>query len=1379
MSQPSIVLTLISAYLSNTADRTISINDNNTSPATSYSFIVSNSGTVLTSVSTTITAVPWLGSYSSVGTNISSKLISVVLSESITSIGNYAFQQSTLLTSCNIPSLVTSIGIHAFNECTSLSTPLVIPNTVTQIGRLAFFKNFHRTGTLTIPASVTSIGVQAFAQCNFSTVSMLANIIPSWTLKYKQEIATVGDYVKNNDGNAANLAKDTTTLVSIGDGETLLPDFGVLSGSNISTLYLTDVYLSDSITSIGTSFGFSNCSSLVNVYTTSNKLSDIKNNCFLNCSSLTYIILPGSVQQIRDSVFRGSGVKQLVIPASTTTIYNDAFYLSSLTDIIFEKPSNVTSFGTCSTGSSLSARIHCFNSAGQSDASVVYNRLMTSNASGGYGCTTIYYYNEKLKLTGLQGGVVVDGNISILYNIPSSLNLNTGELGSNLYTLKPYSISKGNITFSSSNTSVASFANNSVGNIYMHSSGTTTITVSQAESTTSIATSKSFTLTAVVPTPTITLTIPNKVYNETFTVNATSNSTGNLTYTSENTSIATVSGNTVTTVGVGNAIIRVDQAAGSGFATGNLNVNFTVSKANQVISNFPSTVSGFYGNNYQYSPTFNGNGIISYQSGNSSIATVDSSGVVTPVAIGNTTIRVIHESNAFYNDISASSTFTVNKGNTVISLSNISKTFGNPSFQINATSTPNSDGAYTYISENLFVANITSGNTVNIIGAGSTTISVSQAETTFYNSATGNATITVDKAVPTITFSNISKTNEDPIFRIDPSSNPVSNSDGAFTFSSSNTDVVQITDFSANIVGLGTSIITASQAESNNYLARDISATLTVTNALPLPNITFTNISKTYGDPIFRIDPSLNPVSDSDGAFTFSSSNTDVVQITDFSANIVGAGNAIITASQAATSDYLARDISAILIVAKALPTITGFTVPDKVFRDVSFALIPPSSTPSTGAFTYSSGNTAIASITDGNYIVINGAGNTTITATQEATSNYGSGSITANITVAKAEPAITFNNMSKTFVDQAFTLNASSDSTGTFNYVSGNTSVATISGNTVTIVGAGSVDITTTQDSDENYNQGSAIATLTIAKATPSITFSDMSKTYGDYFTISRPQTSSTGSVVYESLDTNIATINNNVVSVVGVGSTTIRATLSSDNNYNSRIVTATLTSVKATPTITFSAINKSYGSSAFTAPISTNSSGSIQYTSSNTGVATVGLTTGLITVLTIGNTTITAVQSADSNYNARTVTSVLTVSKANPSMGNFPNISKKVGNVPFELTAPSTNSTGAISYESSNPRVATILNNIVTIIGPGTAIITAVQNATTNYNQGVITAFLIVDDVDRIVPNSPTPPNVAGPLIRTQNRRPGVRMSRKLAMRSKRLPGSVQYYH
>jgi hypothetical protein len=163
-----------------------------------------------------------------------------------------------------------------------------------------------------------------------------------------------------------------------------------------------------------------------------------------------------------------------------------------------------------------------------------------------------------------------------------------------------------------------------------------------------------------------------------------------------------------------------------------------------------------------------------------------------------------------------------------------------------------------------------------------------------------------------------------------------------------------------------------------------------------------------------------------------------VVEITDFSANIVGAGTSAITASQVETANYLSRDISAILTVAKDLPNITGFTVPDKVFRDVSFALIPPSSTPSTGAFTYSSGNTAIASITNENYVVINNAGNTTITATQDTDANYLQNSITATFYVAKASPNLqNFPPITKTYNDISFVItDPETLSSGNFTYI-------------------------------------------------------------------------------------------------------------------------------------------------------------------------------------------------------------------------------------------------------------------------------------------------------------------------------------------------------
>ena len=62
----------------------------------------------------------------------------VVLGDSVTSIGNYAFYGCTGLTSINIPESVTSIGDWAFYECKGL-TSVTIPNSVTSIGNHAFY----------------------------------------------------------------------------------------------------------------------------------------------------------------------------------------------------------------------------------------------------------------------------------------------------------------------------------------------------------------------------------------------------------------------------------------------------------------------------------------------------------------------------------------------------------------------------------------------------------------------------------------------------------------------------------------------------------------------------------------------------------------------------------------------------------------------------------------------------------------------------------------------------------------------------------------------------------------------------------------------------------------------------------------------------------------------------------------------------------------------------------------------------------------------------------------------------------------------------------------------------------------------------------------
>ena len=96
-----------------------------------------------------------------------SNLTSIIIPDSVTSIGDYAFFRCISLANITIPNGLTSIGEDAFCECTSL-VDVTIPDSVTSIGQYAF-SNCTSLTNVTIPDSVTSIGVGTFSECTSLT----------------------------------------------------------------------------------------------------------------------------------------------------------------------------------------------------------------------------------------------------------------------------------------------------------------------------------------------------------------------------------------------------------------------------------------------------------------------------------------------------------------------------------------------------------------------------------------------------------------------------------------------------------------------------------------------------------------------------------------------------------------------------------------------------------------------------------------------------------------------------------------------------------------------------------------------------------------------------------------------------------------------------------------------------------------------------------------------------------------------------------------------------------------------------------------------------------------------------------------------------------
>ena len=280
-----------------------------------------------------------------------SGLMSVTIGNSVTSIGDRAFCGCSGLTSVAIPNSVTSIEYGAFHGCSGL-TSIEVPNSVTSIEEGAFY-NCSSLTSVTIPNSVTSIGNSAFSGC--SGLPVINNIryadtylveavdksLSSYTIK--DDTKWIGDYAFYNCSGMTSI-EIPNSVTSIGycalrgcTGLTalLIPNSvnSIEYGAFEYCSNLTNVTIPNSVTSIG-GYAFRYCSGLTSIELP-NSLTSIEGGVFNGCSGLTSITIPNSVTSIGDETFSGcSSLCAIEIPENITSIGNWAFYNTPIVKII-------------------------------------------------------------------------------------------------------------------------------------------------------------------------------------------------------------------------------------------------------------------------------------------------------------------------------------------------------------------------------------------------------------------------------------------------------------------------------------------------------------------------------------------------------------------------------------------------------------------------------------------------------------------------------------------------------------------------------------------------------------------------------------------------------------------------------------------------------------------------------------------------------------------------------------------------------------------------------------------------------------------------------------------------------------------------------------
>ena len=344
---------------------------------------------------------------------------------------------------------------------------------------------------------------------------------------------------------------------------------------------------------------------------------------------------------------------------------------------------------------------------------------------------------------------------------------------------------------------------------------------------------------------------------------------------------------------------------------------------------------------------------------------------------------------------------------------------------------------------------------------------------------------------------------------------------------------------------------------------------------------------------------------------------------------------------------------------------------------------------------TWASSNNKVATVSPSGLVTAVGSGSAIIT----AKANLGGKTAICRITVV--DPSIKLNKASTTlYIGGTETLTATAVPSGsTVTWSTSDAKIATVSNGKITAVAAGTATITAKITVNGKSYSATCKVTVNTCGVTPSK--SAVSLYVGGSETISATTNPTGQTITWSTSDAKIATVSGGKITAVAAGTANITAKITvNGKDYTATCkVTVTAPSIKLNKTSTTLYLA---GTETLTATV-VPSGQAVTWSTSDAKIATVS--SGKITAVAAGTATITA----KITVNGKDYTATCKVTVVTPSI----KLDKTSGTQYIagtdKITATVVPSGTAVTWSTSDSKIATVNGGTVTFVGAGTATITA----------------------------------------------------------------------